>query len=109
MVVEANKDAARECIIRAKEAMRSNDSEKMHRLLRKAKNLDPNCDVEGLYWINNKTEWILTSTGVLKNGYIPNDRTTGESTMRPESDENDQNYSHNDHYEDLPNADSSRS
>lgn len=49
MVVEANKDAARECIIRAKEAMRSNDSEKMHRLLRKAKNLDPNCDVEGLY------------------------------------------------------------
>lgn len=46
MVLEANRDAARECVLRAREAMAQNDMEKMRRLLQKAKKLDPDCDVK---------------------------------------------------------------
>ena len=46
MVIEANRDAAQECVMKARDAYRANDIEKMRRLLQKAKNLDPHCDVE---------------------------------------------------------------
>lgn len=45
MVVEANRDAARECVQKAGEALKRNDIEKMRSLLARAKKLDPGCDV----------------------------------------------------------------
>uniref|UniRef100_A0A914NP47 Uncharacterized protein n=1 Tax=Meloidogyne incognita TaxID=6306 RepID=A0A914NP47_MELIC len=48
MVIDANKDAAKECVLRAKEAMKSNDMPRMQKLLRKAKQLDPSCDVSSI-------------------------------------------------------------
>lgn len=49
MVIEANRDAARDCVIKAKEAMLSNNMAKVKRLLQKAKALDPDCDVERIF------------------------------------------------------------
>jgi hypothetical protein len=47
MVVEANRDAWRECVARANEALAANDVSKAKRLLNKAHKLDPTFDVNG--------------------------------------------------------------
>uniref|UniRef100_A0A915ET87 J domain-containing protein n=1 Tax=Ditylenchus dipsaci TaxID=166011 RepID=A0A915ET87_9BILA len=48
MVIEANRDAARECVQKAGEAMRRKDMDKMRNLLARAKKLDPDCDVDSI-------------------------------------------------------------
>ncbi|KAL3114968.1 hypothetical protein niasHT_011404 [Heterodera trifolii] len=85
MVVEANRDAARECVVRAKDAMKANDLQEMQRLLRKAKRLDPGCDVNA----------------ILANGQTHFSTTTENNTT------ND-NYSHDDHYNSFDEADALR-
>lgn len=47
MVVEANRDACRECVARADEAIAAKDVPKARRLLQKAQKLDPTFDVNG--------------------------------------------------------------
>ncbi|KAI6175376.1 J domain-containing protein [Aphelenchoides bicaudatus] len=47
MVIEANRDAWRECVTRANEALVANDVAKAKRLLHKAHKLDPSFDVNG--------------------------------------------------------------
>lgn len=85
MVINAaNKDAARECVLRAKEAMKCNDMPRMQKLLRKAKQLDPNCDV----------------SSILKNGQVFNNS--------HQEDENDNSYSHDDHYNSVDEAEALR-
>jgi DnaJ family protein B protein 12 len=74
MVVEANRDAARECVQLAKQALAAGDEEKMKRLIQKAKKLDPTCDVRGL----------------LNNARVPSHDGDGSS---------DRSYAHDDHYE----------
>uniref|UniRef100_A0A1I8BMG4 J domain-containing protein n=1 Tax=Meloidogyne hapla TaxID=6305 RepID=A0A1I8BMG4_MELHA len=83
MVIDANKDAARECVLRAKEAMKNNDMPRMQKLLRKAKQLDPNCDV----------------SSILRNGQVFND-----SQNSQQDEENDNSYSHDDHYNSVDDA-----
>lgn len=85
MVIDANKDAARECVLRAKDAMKNNDIARMQKLLQKAKKLDPNCDV----------------SSILKNGHVPNREYTANnsnSTAADAEDETDNSYSHDDYY-----------
>lgn len=54
MVIEANRDTARECVLKAKEALKRNDIQKMKNLLAKAKKLDPDCNVSGklIFFLN---------------------------------------------------------
>lgn len=47
MVIEANRDAWRECVTRANEALAAHDVPKAKRLLHKAHKLDPSFDVNG--------------------------------------------------------------
>lgn len=47
MVVEANRDACRECVRRADEALSDGDVAKARRLLAKAQKLDPTFVAEG--------------------------------------------------------------
>jgi predicted ATP-grasp superfamily ATP-dependent carboligase len=84
MVIDANKDAARECVLRAKEAMKCNDMPRMQKLLRKAKQLDPNCDV----------------SSILRNGQVFNNF--------KREDENGDSYSHDDHYNSFDEAEALR-
>lgn len=46
MVVEANRDAARECVQKAVDAFKRQDMDKMRNLLARAKKLDPGCDID---------------------------------------------------------------
>ena len=73
MVIDANKDAAKDCVLLAKEAMKNNDIARMQKLLRKAKQLDPNCDV----------------SSILRNGQMPESTPPGES-----GNNTDDSYSH---------------
>jgi site-specific recombinase len=70
MVVEANRDAAKECVLKAKEAMLAKNFEKMRRLLQKAKNLDPNCNVERKI---NKLATMITKINLLVKIYLKMD------------------------------------
>lgn len=70
MVVEANRDAARECVLKAKEALKRDDLQKMKNLLARAKKLDPDCNVNE----------------ILSNGYSFDE-------------ESDRSYAHDDHYD----------
>ncbi|KAI6206841.1 hypothetical protein M3Y94_00960200 [Aphelenchoides besseyi] len=75
MVIEANRDARRECVDRANEAIAANDLKKAKRLLEKAHKLDPSFDVNA----------YLESKGV------------GESRENAEN-----SYNHfDDHYDDA--------
>jgi len=89
MVIDANKDAAKECVLRAKEAMKSNDMPRMQKLLRKAKQLDPSCDV----------------SSILRNGQVFNNC----SSNSQQDEENDDNsYSHDDQYNSFDEAEALR-
>lgn len=88
MVIDANKDAAKECVLRAKDAMKNNDIERMQKLLRKAKQLDPNCDV----------------SSILKNGQFTDSTATDEGDENSENNTNDDSYSHDDHYNSFDEA-----
>lgn len=77
MVIEANRDAAKECVKKASEAFRRNDLEKMRNFLAKAKKLDPDCDVDA----------------ILRNGH-PMQRSASDA-------DEDRSYSHDDHYDDA--------
>nr|CAD2193076.1 unnamed protein product [Meloidogyne enterolobii] len=89
MVIDANKDAAKECVLRAKEAMKNNDMPRMQKLLRKAKQLDPSCDV----------------SSILRNGQVFNNC----SSNSQQDEENDDNsYSHDDQYNSFDEAEALR-
>ena len=48
MVADANRDEARNCLPKVKEAMLAKDEAKMKRFIEKAKRLDPECDVKSM-------------------------------------------------------------
>lgn len=86
MVIAANKDSARECVLRAKEAMKKNDIPRMQKLLQKAKQLDPNCDI----------------SSILRNGQTPPAADNGEEGSEFEDSNN--SYSHDDQYNSFDEA-----
>ena len=78
MVIEANRDSARQCVEKAREAMLRKDAEAATRWIHKAKKLDPECEVEGepTHAPNNPPQ-PSSSTATSRSRHPPPGRTSG--------------------------------